>query len=141
MNEWKDKASAIIKISTDILFVRNPVGTSMGVVFGIVLHAITSLFTPFLQSIEFIKLSALNILHYMALGVFGFNVKHFKNQHKINPEIEEAIKFIENQEAKGNISKLEAKLRYRELVSKVVENVQLDKSTKQAVEAIRGLEE
>lgn len=141
MTEWKNKASALIKISTDVLFVTNPVGTSMGVVFGIVLHGVANLFSPSLQTIELIKLSALNLLHYIALGIFGFNFRHFINRHKINPKIAEAIAFIEDQVSKGNISELDAKLRYRELISKVVENVQFDKNTKQAVEAMRTLEE
>jgi hypothetical protein len=139
MNDFMEKASAMIKISTDILFVKNPVGSSMGVAFGVILHAAAGLFAPLLQSIESIKISSLSLFHYITLGVFVFNIRHFINIHKINPEIDEAIKFIETQASKGNISKADAKLQYHALISKIVENVQLDKDSEQVVSAIKGL--
>lgn len=141
MSDFKSMGSSIIKISTDILFVRNPIGTSMGTVFGVVIHGLVNLFSPALQSIEFIKISALSVFHYIAIGIFGFNFKHMKNYHKIKPEIEEALSFIEEQQRKGNITKLEARQRYRELVAKAVENAQLDNDTKEAIRAVRGFDE
>lgn len=126
MSELKDTATSSLKVATDILFVRNPIGTSMGTVFGVALHGIASLFSPFLQSLEFMQISAVKIYHYVALGIFGFNYKHMMNYHKISPEIEGVIQFIESQQKKGNITKLEAKQKYRELIAKAVENAHLE---------------
>lgn len=138
MSEFKDTATSVVKIATDILFVRNPIGTSMGTVFGIVLHGLVSLFTPLLQLIEAIKISSVSVFHFIALGIFGFNIKHLKNYHKVSPEIEEAITFIEVQQRKGNITKWDARQRYRELVSQAVENAHLNKTPKDTASIISG---
>ncbi|PTP09572.1 hypothetical protein CWN85_10075 [Vibrio splendidus] len=118
-----DAATKYLKMSTDILFVKNPVATSMGTLFGIVVHGLFGLFLPFFQSIDFIKVASLNVFHFIALGVFGFNVKGWKNQHKVSLEIENAIAFINQQETKGLISEFEAKQQYRALISQAVKNV------------------
>jgi len=138
MNKWQDKATAGIKVATDILFVRNPVGTSMGVLLGVVLHGIAGFLSPLLETIQQIKMSALNMGHYIAIGVFSFNIKGFTDRHKIDPEVEEAITFIEQQVASRKITRAEAKLQYRRLISKVVENVQLDLMTQSKANAIRS---
>lgn len=118
-----DSITKHLKMVTDILLVKNPVGTSMGILFGVVAHGIFGMVSPIIQSIDSIKIEALNALHFIAAGVFGFNVKSWKNQHKVSLEIENAIAFINEQERNGIISEFEAKQQYRELVSKAVENV------------------
>jgi len=124
-----DAITKYLKISTDILFVKNPVATSMGTLFGIVTHGLFGLFSPVFQSVESIRAVSLNIFHFIALGVFGFNIKGWKNQHKISLEIENAISFINEQEKKGLISKFEAKQQYRALISKAVESVVIKNET------------
>lgn len=136
MTPWQDKATASIKIATDILFVKNPVGTSMGVLTGVILHGIVGMFSPFLVSLKVINPSALNIGHYIAIGVFGFNVGNFRRRHKINPEIEEALAFIKQMRKEGKISASQAKLEYLSLIKKVVENVQLDQATQNQLKAM-----
>lgn len=130
MGELKISASAVVKQATDILFVKNPVGTSMGTFFGIVLHGLVSLISPALQSIETIRISSLSVFHYVAFGIFSFNIKNLAIYHKVSPEIEEALTFIESQVQKGNISRIEARQRYRQLIDKAVENIQLKNSAK-----------
>lgn len=141
MKELVDAVTSSVKIATDILFVRNPVGTSMGAVFGVALHGIAGLFSPLLQTFEFIRISALSVFHYVAFGIFGFNIKRLKNYHKVSPEVEEAIRFIELQAKKGNITKLEARQKYRELIAKVVDNVRLDKEVRESISIVRGFDE
>jgi hypothetical protein len=124
-----DVVTKYLKISTDILFVKNPVATSMGALFGIVAHGLYGLFLPSLQSFEFIKVAALNVFHFIALGIFGFNIKGWKNQHKVSLEIENAIAFINQQERKGLISEFEAKQQYRTLITQAVKNVVVKNET------------
>ncbi|MFM5568163.1 hypothetical protein ACET8I_16650 [Aeromonas veronii] len=124
-----DAATKYLKMSTDILFVKNPVATSMGTLCGIVTHGLFGLFLPFFQSIEFIRIASLNVFHFIALGVFGFNFKGWKNQHRVSLEIENAIAFINQQEKKGLISEFEAKQQYRALISQAVKNVVVKNET------------
>jgi hypothetical protein len=113
----------------------------MGTVFGVVLHGLVNLFSPTLQLISFIKISSLSIFHYVAIGIFGFNFKHMRNHHKVKPEIEDALSFIEEQQRKGNITKKEASQSYRELITQAVENAKLDDKTKEAVRAAQNFDE
>lgn len=136
MSELLDKVTYIAKIATDILFIKNPINTSMGAFFGIVLNGLLGLFDPFLKTINFIAISSLNLFHEMAIGIFLFNIKPFLNRNKINPEVENAINFIDEQMKAGRINKTEAQLRYRALISKMVENVQFDVSTSSKVQAL-----
>ena len=136
MTPWQDKATASIKIATDILFVKNPVGTSMGVLTGVILHGIAGLFSPFLISLKVIKLSSLTIGHYIAIGVFSFNMGNFRRRHKVNPEIEETLAFIKQMHKEGKITASQAKLGYHSLIQKVVENVQLDQATQNQLKAM-----
>ncbi|WP_157721398.1 hypothetical protein [Vibrio gazogenes] len=118
-----DAVTKYLKISTDILFVKNPVATSMGTLFGIITHGLFGLFSPVIQSIQSIQVISLNVFHFIALGIFGFNIKGWKNQYKVSLEIENAIAFINQQEKKGLISELEARQQYRALISQAVKNV------------------
>ena len=139
MNKIGDKLSSSVKIATDILFVNNPVGTSMGVLLGVILHGASCIFSPFLETVKFIKITALNIFHYIAFGMFGFNIRNFFIKHKVAPEVIEAINFIENQVTEGHITKTEAKLQYREIISKVVNNVEFDTSTETKIQNLAAI--
>lgn len=136
MKNWEDKISSGLKIALDILFVKNPVGTSMGILFGIILHGLISVLYPVWETLQKIKLSSLNIAHYMAIGIFGFNVKSFFSRYKIDPGIEEALAFIQKQVKEGRISKIDAKIQYKNLIARVIENVQLDFQTQSKANAI-----
>ncbi len=131
MNNWQDRLTASIKLATDILFVKNPVGTSMGIFLGIILHGLVSLLAPLIASIKYLETSSLNLAHYMAVGIFGFNIRSFKSRHKISPEIEEAFNLIKQMEQSKKITKVEAKEHYRVLIGKVVANTQLNIQTQE----------
>ncbi|GHZ70610.1 hypothetical protein VCSRO175_3425 [Vibrio cholerae] len=120
-----DDVTSIVKIATDILFVKNPVSTSMGVLFGIILHGVVSVLSPFFTVFELIRSSTITVFHFLAVGIFGFNIKNYVSRHKIKPEIEHAIALIEQQVSEGKLSKVEAKQQYRRLITAVVENARL----------------
>lgn len=120
-------------MATDILFVKNPISTSMGTLFGVVLHGFFGLFSPWIQSLDFIKVSAITAFHFIAFGIFGFNIKNYLNRHKVSPKIEAAIILINDQKKKGLISDAEVRLQYRKLISKVVEDATIKDSTSEAM--------
>jgi hypothetical protein len=120
-----DDVTSVIKIATDVLFVKNSVSTSMGVLFGVILHGAVSILSPFFATFEAIRNSTVTVFHFLAVGIFGFNVKNYINRHKINPEIEEAIALIEKQVSEGKLTKVEAKQQYRLLITKAVENARV----------------
>ena len=124
-----DSLSFGAKAATDLLLVRNPVGTSMGLLTGFVLEGIVlagSAFLPFLASI---RTSGVGLLHWIALGVLLFNIRTLIRRDKVDPKIQEALDFIEQQVRDGRINRTQAKLRYNEIITKVVEHVRLDPQT------------
>jgi len=136
MNELLDKLSYTAKISTDLLFVRNPIATSMGVFFGVIVHGVVGLLAPFAEFANKVASSAINIAHYIAVGVFCFNLKGFLNKDKVPEQVTEGIEFIKQQETEGRITKTEARIKYRVLIDKYIENVSLDVSTASKVSSI-----
>ncbi|ENP7579841.1 MULTISPECIES: hypothetical protein [Gammaproteobacteria] len=117
-----DDVTYFLKVATDILFVKNPISTSMGVLFGIILHGLVSVLSPFFTVFELIRNSTITVFHFLAVGIFGFNIKNYVNRHKVKPEIENAILLIEQQLSQGKLTRIEAKQQYRLLISKAVEN-------------------
>lgn len=129
MSEFLDKLSFSIKLATDILFVKNPVGTSMGVLLGIVLDGGANSAAPFFSTIQTIKSAGVGVLHYAAFGIFGFNLKTWLKRDEVDPKIKEALDFIDAQVQQGRLTRIQAKSRYNEIIAKVVENVRLDSAT------------
>lgn len=123
MKDYGEHASRLVKQATDILFAKNPVGTSMGAFGGAASHGFLGLFSS--------KLSSLNIFYFVAAGIFLFNLRFWLKQENNNSEAEGKIKFIEQQERKGNITREQAKIQYQRVVTEAVDNARLDDLEKQ----------
>lgn len=86
---------------------------------------LVSVLSPFFTVFELIRSSTITVFHFLAVGIFGFNIKNYVSRHKIKPEIEHAIALIEQQVSEGKLSKVEAKQQYRLLITEAVENARL----------------
>ena len=120
-----DAITIYLKKSTDILFLQNPVGTSLGVLSGIILNGLNVLFAPMIESFLQLKVSLLNIWFFWASSIFGFNIGPFVKKKKLSPSINEALQLINNQVTSGKITSSQAALLYNELIRKVISNVEL----------------
>lgn len=123
--------------SINILFVSNPRGTSLGVFMGVVLDGVLGLFSPFLKGIEVINIAAVKMWHMIGLGVLFANLPEYLKRNEIDPSILNAIKYIEDQKAKKNISDWQVKQMYMNLHQTVLENITLDKKTQDQSEKIQ----
>ena len=130
MNSWSDNLTGILRTITDVMLVKNPLETAMGVLFGLIIHGLAIVIGPFIERTITIQISSLNYLHYIAFGIFAFNIKNFANRHKAPPEIEEAFALIQEKVELGEITAFDAKLLRKNLIIKVVDNVQLDAETR-----------
>jgi hypothetical protein len=116
----QDDITAAIKAATDILFFRNPLGTAMGVLFGFVLHGIVIVLSPF---IEFLNNIRLNLIYYLAVGIFVFNIRYYLQQRNAIPEeVDDALSFIQRQADTGAISHYQAQLYRQALIKQVLES-------------------
>lgn len=138
MSDVLDRLSYTSKVATDILFVKNPVGTSMGVLTGIILDGLLSIATPFSPIATSIQQSGVKVLHFIALGIFGFNIRSFVKKDDVNLETYKLLEFIEDQARRGRISRAQAKIKYNEIIQKAVDSVRMDSAI---AEKMRGITE
>jgi hypothetical protein len=133
-NSQQDNITTTLKKATDILFLKNPLGTAMGILLGFVLNSIVIIFSPF---VEFLNNIRLNLMYYLAIGVFAFNVKYYAKQQKTIPkEVDDAFVFIQKQIDTGVISHYEAKLLRQALIRQVLESFSVKIESSQPVEKI-----
>lgn len=129
MNPFADKFSHTFKVAIDTLFIKNPTGTSLGVLLGIIIQGILSLIEKiYLLKYNFIS-EKYGVIYTISFGIFIFNIKPYFTRNKISPQIIEAVDFIEDQYKQGRISKIEKKTYFRQLINQTVKNVTLDKET------------
>lgn len=127
-----DNVTSIIKRSIDFIFLRNPLGTSMGVLFGIILYWLVMLFTPFLNSYKNINIQAIRIEFLIPLGIFLFNMKFFfGGDDKLDLEVERRLAQVRKSERNKLITKAEARLQYTNIIRKYVESYSKEESKKQ----------
>ena len=125
MTERKDKITAVIYKATDILFISNPIGTSVGVMFGIVLDGVTKIFTPFFKNDKYMSLPSVGMLFYMALGVFLLNIRQVFRRPQFDGSIEAALTLIRTARKEKNLTASETRMMYRTLFSKIIQEVSL----------------
>lgn len=134
-----DELTGLGRKAINILFVDNPTGTSLGVLIGIILQGVIALFEPVLKSIEIINIAAIKTWHLVCLGVVSINVPQYLRRYKIDPSIESAIDYIEQQKKSGRISDWQSKQMYSNLHNKVLESVTLETERKKIADSISSL--
>jgi hypothetical protein len=129
------------KQALDVLMVFDPRATSLGIFAGVLFHGIVGLFAPVLSTIQVINIAALRFWHYLAVGVFMFNIPKFIRRNKIDPKITEALNYIKDQKQSGHIEEWQAKQMYVNLHQKVLENIVLEAKANEALSKMVGLAE
>lgn len=104
---------------------QNPTGSALGVLFGTLLHAVSLIFAPALARITFLDFTRVYAIYYILFGMFAFNLRTYFRRRQFSPEIERAFDVIREARRSGNIGELEAKIEYRKLIQKVLEEVTL----------------
>jgi len=134
-----DKISFGFARALDIVFVANPVGTSLGIFTGFVLKGMIAFFSPTLLAFKAVNFAALRTYHLCALGVVGFNIGPYFKRSKIDPRITSAIQFIEDEAEKNNLPEWQRKKMYENLLAKVLANVVLDENTAKEFRSFREM--
>src|SRR5438045_3113050 len=107
MSDLLDKnnnISALLKRATDSLFALNRIGTSMGILFGIVLEGIIKIFDPLLKNQQTVDFKRINTIYYILFGVFLFNLPHLFRRPRLDPQIELALAAISKAKREQHIS-------------------------------------
>lgn len=137
MNEIEKKVSSIASASLDLLLIKHPARTSLGVVFGLSISFLVAFFKPVFEKIEFIDATAIPIWGWMPIGILLAHLPNFLwnifNRPVVKEEIDELIHLID----KGDFSKPERRQQYRLLINKALEQVVLNSETQKKILSVK----
>jgi hypothetical protein len=123
MTEPQAKSNGVMLKVVNILLLKNPERTVLGVLVGIVFSFLSKLFSPAMREIKSVDLTVAPEIGWLAIGIVLLNLPTiFSNMirpPKINEQIDSLTKLIEQ----GNFSDAEKRKMYRDLVGKVLANV------------------
>jgi hypothetical protein len=123
MSKFVDTSTAILKRATDILFVLNPRGTSVGAFVGVVLDGLLRAFGPALGKLrDVVDASNISLYHLVGAGIVIFNVPALVTRRKLPKDIEDAFEAIRR--SRDSLTAVQVKSAYLRLCAEVVERVE-----------------
>ena len=132
MNWNTDGITAFTTRALDILFLNNPLATSMGVLLGFILDG----FMPHMSLIH-ADLSSIALYHWICLSVFVLNLKTLIIRPKLPENLETAFAAIEEARKRG-INDIEIKQRYRLLIQKYVDDAVTNNQLRSELERLKN---
>ena len=114
--DMMDKITNLAEKAFNMLFIRNPTRTSLGVLLGVILHTI------FDNVIRLTKIAlTFPIYFWMALSVFALHFHSLFTPHAIDEELETHMHYIEEVQKKGKFTEREKRQQWRNYVSRIYE--------------------
>jgi hypothetical protein len=132
----KDSLTGLISRATDILFLRNPVRTAMGVIIGAILWGFSPVFSPMIKDLIKLDFSQVHPIAWIAVGILGISLKDSPIKTKLPEDIEMLFDILEKAE-KAGISKEETRARFRMILEKYAANVALNQKTQKELEEVK----
>lgn len=137
MNNKNDRISGFVKKALDVLFIYNPVKTSVGGFMGVSIDVIIDIFKPMIKEIKSINLIGIRPYQWIALTIFLINLPSLKKKHTYDSSIEDALAYIKEQEEKGIYSEWEIKQMYRNLYKKILNGVKMKNSIDKDIKKLK----
>jgi hypothetical protein len=115
-----DRATLWVDRCIDVILMKYPARTGLGVILGMALHFIAERLHPTLQAVHFLDFSNVPWWHWLAPGLIIMHlptiVVLFRQSPIGHPQIDQALELIE----RGNFSPTEKRRQYRRLIDRVV---------------------
>jgi hypothetical protein len=127
-------ATRYVRAALNLLLMKNPFRTSMGILAGVIAGFLAELFRPSLSALEWMNVDI--IARYWPgciVGAFCFNVPVFVKRHSLNEEIEEKLSAIRRCVREGKLSAAQAKTLYLRVAMDVIEGTKLRPELEQQV--------
>lgn len=115
---------------TDILLLKNPVATSMGIVFGYIVYELVHQLNPALLEGFPIDVLGFSAIYFSVVGMFLFNIYPSIRRERFPPTVQMTIDYIKEAQRSGKLSDEQVRIMYVSLYQKVLEQVNLDEDTK-----------
>jgi len=134
-----DQLTGLLRRSIDTLFLENPVGTSLGILLGLVMDGVFSASAAVFQGWIARAREALHWWTWVAFGILGFNLRPFLRRHKLDPALLEALDFIKQQERDKTVPKWQIRAMYQNLFTKVLERLVLEPDLEERLRSSREI--
>ncbi len=130
-----DKITLFYHRGVDILFIKHPTRTSLGVIFGFILDGLINLFFPVLDKSSIIAITHIRLWHSIAAGICLLHSPSFFRfifRKPIGPEsIDEIIEIINA----TNLTEIEKREKFEKVIDKVIEKALENEQFKQRFQA------
>ena len=144
-----DKVSQFVLGTIRFLFIGNPHRTALGIIVGLALHTLVSVFNPALETIagDYIDIAALTEMNCMLLGlvfVYSPTIISFIGSPKkelLNEDVEKVFRMIRLAADEAGLSKKQKRTLYLKLCERAVEQVSFNAATKEELRRLTALEE
>ena len=144
-----DKFSQFVLGTIRFLFIGNPHRSALGVIVGLTLHTLVSVFNPAIEKIasSYIDVIALTEWNCMLLGlvfVYSPTIISFIGSPKkelLNEEVEKIFRMIRLAADEAGLSKRQKRDLYLKLCQRAVEQVTFNAATQEELRKLTALEE
>lgn len=137
MTNFEERISRLILRLIDVLLLRNPERTVMGVLLGIVFAFLTTLFHPVLIKVELFDITSAPKWGWIPLGILVVHlpmvVWNIVHKPTMNDEVDEIIRLIE----KGNFTDSEKRQMYRNLIQQCISSVDLKRNFTETMQSVQ----
>ncbi len=143
-----DKLSQFVLGTIRFLFIGNPHRTALGVIVGLVLHTLVSVFNPAIKQIassyiDVTELTAWNCIFLGLVFVYSPTILSFIGSPKkelLNESVEKVFRMIRLAADEAGISKKQKRALYLKLCEKAVEQVTFNAATQEKLRKLNALE-
>jgi uncharacterized protein YacL len=133
----KDIWTSFINRTIDLLFIKQPLRTSLGVILGLVLAFLVQLFLPTLKLLEFANFAGAPLWGWIVVGILFAHLPTFVLLMRTTPVGDEKVSDMVALIEKANFSVSEKRQAYRNLVVKVQENLVLNQRTNRKLREVQ----
>lgn len=116
----------LFRMIIDALLMRDPVKTVMGSAFGVLVYVIIIMGAPYILTETPPYFQDIAVYCFAIVGTMLFNIPQLFKGHRLSPELENALAFIEQEYKLGVLTRAEANALRKSLVRKVVANAHLN---------------
>ena len=109
-----DEATSLAERALDMLLIRNPTKTGLGVLLGVVLYTVSE------NAIRILKITVtLPIYFWVALSILALNFRNLFTHHAIDEELETKMHYIKEAQKNGNFTKSDQRQQWRNFIALV----------------------
>lgn len=111
----KDKLTYFVSKAINTIFLYNIVGTSRGVLLGVVLASIQDLIASYFPPVGLIRGYG-----FIAFGILIFNIKPFVKKKYLDPNIEKQLAYIRQVIKEGKFTESEERALWRKVINSIL---------------------